>query len=435
MNLRPFQIGVLAVFGVAGLLALFFLSNYQSPASEEAIKYGSEVVIWGTLDRNVFDSVLSQLVIADRSLSVVKYVEKDPRSIDNELVNAIAEGQSPDLVLLPADKLVFHRSKLLAIPYTSFPVRDFKNMFIDASDVFLLSDGVYAFPLLMDPLVMYWNRDLYASNGLVQPAQTWETMVATVVPTLTKRDSRRTILQSAIAFGEYRNVQNAKPVLLTLLLQSGSALVTESAGRYTVGINTPLASDIRRPLDATLQFYTDFSNVNSPLYSWNRAQSNDTNAFIAGDLATYFGFGSEAKRVTERNPNLNFDVAVVPQGSGVTVRRTYATVYGLSIPQASKNRQGAYAIAQLFSSPQIAQQFADKFGLTPAHRTVLARTDLDAFQRVNYESALFARSWLDPEPEVSSEIFSIMVDDVVSSRARVAEAAEDASQRLQLNFR
>ncbi len=434
MNIRPFQAGLLGGFGLLALIALFLLNNYSGKADQEKLIYGSSVVIWGTERREHFEDILSEFEKQNQGLEIVTYVQKDARTFDADLVNALAEGNSPDLILMPVTSVVKHRSKLMPIPYETLPVRDFKNAYIDAADILMMSDGTYGLPLVMDPLILYWNRDVYSSNGISQPPATWESLVVNVVPTLTKRDSRRTILQSAVAFGEFQNITNAKPVLLTLMMQSGSSLITESSGSYIVGLNIGTGDESRTPLNASLQFFTDFSNSNSPLYSWNRAQPEDQNAFVSGDLATYFGFSSEIKRIAEKNPNLNFDVAVMPQGSGVTVRRTYAEVSAFVIPRAAKNKIGALGVAQYLTSAAPAQRFATLLDRTPVHRSLLARTDLNQFERVSYESALFARTWLDPDPSRSDDIFSIMVEDVVSSKARSAEAADDAVGRLKLIY-
>ena len=56
--------------------------------------------------------------------------------------------------------------------------------------------------------------------------------------------------KAALAFGEYTNVQNAPEVLLLLLLQAGSTLITEDAGEYHVLINQSGTEMSRPPADA-----------------------------------------------------------------------------------------------------------------------------------------------------------------------------------------
>jgi len=434
MNLRPFQIVLLASFALVAFIALIFLGGYQATPSQEEVVYGTEVIVWGTLEDSVFDAVFRNIAQEDKAFGVVKYFSVPEQDFDDELINAIAEGRSPDMVILSADKLVKHRAKLLAIPYESISMRDYRNMYIDGAEIFTLRDGIYAIPFAVDPLMLYWNRDLFASSGLAQAPTSWEAIVANVVPRITITDTNRNIVQSALAFGEYRNVSHAKEVLMLLALQSGSTMVTESDRGYSVGLNQSSAQGARAPLEAALQFFTDFSNTNSPAYSWNRAMPEDKNSFLSGDLALYFGFGSEAEDIDRKNPNLNFDIAMVPQGGAATALRTYGEFYGFAIPRASANAQGAFAAAQTIASAKNADELTRELNLSPVRRDLIAQGDSNQYRSAMMQSALIARGWLDPAPTESDAIFMRMVEDIVSNRIRIGGAVGDAINRLILEY-
>lgn len=434
MNLRPFQIILLASFALMAFIALVFLGGYQSTPSQEEVVYGNEVVIWGTLDADIFDTVFRNIAQEDKAFGVVQYYSVPEQDFDDELINAIAEGRSPDMIVLSADNLIKHRAKLLAIPYESISLRDYRNTYVDGAEIFALRDGVYAVPFAVDPLMLYWNRDMFASNGLAQAPASWEEVVANVVPLVTRVDSSRNILQSALAFGEYRNVFHAKEVLMLLALQSGSAMVTESDRGYSIELNQSATAGSRAPLEASVQFYTDFSNANSPAYSWNRAMAEDKNSFISGELALYFGFGSEAENIDKKNPNLNFDIAMVPQGGAATALRTYGEFYGFAIPRAALNPQGAFAAANTIASPKYADELTRELNLAPVRRDLVAQGDSSPYRSAMLQSSLIARSWLDPDPTASEDIFMQMVEDVVSNRVRVGGAVGDAINRLILEY-
>ncbi len=427
-NLRPFQIVLLAGFAFMAILAVV-LVRLVEPSNPIDNTYG-EVYIWGSVEAGTFRNIKNQLVEVDPSFRKVEYFYVDERDFDDELVNAIAEGRSPDLIILPAESLVKHRAKLLAFEYDP---RAYRDTYLDAGEIFLLSDGQYALPFLIDPLVMYWNRDLYGTGGLAQPPSTWEQMQSTAVPSLTVRDTRRNIIQSAMAFGEFRNVTHPKEVLMAMTMQTGSRLVSENERGYVVEIDKPIVQGERAPLSAALDFYTDFSNSNSPVYTWNRALPRDENAFVAGDLATYFGFGSEAEQLAAKNPNLNFDIAEIPQISGATVKRTYGRVYGLAIPKAAFNQNGAYAVAQILAG-EASAIFAQATNMASANRQVVVSGDASPYRALIERTALTARTWLDPDPVATDAVFQQMIEDVVSNRARVVNAVGDAVRRITLEY-
>lgn len=433
-NMRPFQIVLLAVFGFLGVIAIVFLSAYQAQKNEEESLYGPKVVIWGTLSQESFKHVLQEIDRTDKAFKVVEYFEVPEETFDSEFVNAIAEGRSPDLIILKSDSLVLHRAKLYPIPYDSYSRRDFQDAFVDGAELFALQDGLYGLPFAVDPLVMFWNRDMFSSNGLAQAPVTWESIVADVVPKLTIKDASRNVTQSAVSFGEYRNVAHAKEILMLLALQSGSKMVTEKNKQYEVSLNDPIISGSRAPLEATLQFYTDFSNVNSPLYSWNRSLPMDKDAFLAGDLGLYFGPGSEIKDIEGKNPNLNFDLAVVPQGVGATARRTYGDFYAFAIPRATKNAQGAFAVSRVMTNSQNSQLLATTFDMSSTRRDNISAGDENLYRKIILESALIARGWFDPESDESDSVFMQMVEDVVSNRLRIGDAVGDAIDRLILIY-
>ncbi len=432
MHIRPFEIALIGIFAILGLVGLFYLANYEPEVTDEQLLYGSSVSIWGTFDEQVMKEVLAELSETNEALQVVTYTQIDPRTFDTDVVNAIAEGRSPDLLIMPHTLLVSYRSKLQPISFDTIPERTFRDSYIDGAEVFMLSDGVYGTPFAVDPLVMYWNRDIFSSSGLSTPPKTWESLM-TQVPSLVRVSDEFTLTQSAVALGEYANIRNAKDILSMLFLQAGTDIVEEEEGGYrvTVGENTSAGLN---PADAVLNFYTQFAIPNRELYSWNRSKRLDRTEFLNGTLAMYFGKGSEKNAIERENSNLNFDIATVPQGSGLTVKRNYGDFYAFTIPRATDNIQGAYAVATLLGSPSVAQKLADGYSLAPVHRSLYTGAVQDPFKAVTYESALIARGWLDPLPRESNGIFQRMVEGVTGGSTRLKNVIMDAVQELESLF-
>lgn len=432
-NLRPFQIALIGIFGFFAVVAVIILTTYQAKKSNLEQAYGDSIVIWGTLPQDAFKTLIQDISKVDKAFHVVEYRQIDKESFDFELVNAIAEGRSPDLVILSSNALTTHRSKLIPISYETISQRYFRDTFTDGAEIFAFPEGTYGVPFAIDPLVLYWNRDLLSSSGIAQAPRSWEAVVSEVVPAVTVRDTNRNVLKSALAFGEYRNVTQAKGVLMMLALQTGSKMVTTQENTYHVTLNETIGEG-GAPFEAATQFFTDFSNVTSPRYSWNRAMPADTEAFLSGDLGLYFGLGSEFQSLREKNPNLNFDVAPVPQGLNATILRTYGDFYAFAIPKATKNQQGAFAVANILAKKDNAHTLTESLYMAPARRDLLAEKDSNLFVRVIVESALIARGWLDPGDSESDKVFMQLVEDITSNRVRINEAVNDAIDRLILAY-
>jgi ABC-type glycerol-3-phosphate transport system substrate-binding protein len=434
MNLRPFELFLIIGFGLLGLLALGLLATYKPPADTTAVALGGPVDIWGTLPEDAFYQTLRPILETEPAYASIRYTEMNADTFDADVLNALAEDRGPDLLLLPHEELVAYRSKLQPIPYENFPERDFRNLYIDGAELWARTDGIYGYPLMVDPLVMYWNRDILSSKNVLSAPKTWEAIVNDIVPTFVERDFNRNITLSPLAFGEYRNVTNAAAVLGMLTIQGGSSLVVEgSEGRYQLLLNQT-ADRGRTPLEAAATFYTNFSSPSNPLYSWNRARPVDRDAFLSEDLILYFGKGSEARGLAAQNPNLNFDIAEVPQGAAATLRRTYGTFYGLSLLRSSDNKQGAYIAMQLIGGADFSRAYAEYLGMAPVHRTSLASGSSDTYGRIIYSTAVVARGWLSPKPTAVDTVFGQMVEDILANRRRPADAAGDAVGRLSQEY-
>lgn len=433
MNLRPFQIALLGLFVLLAIAGIVGIRYFSGSATDTINPYGQSVEIWGTFSNIEMSRLLSELKTADPNFSVVSYVERDPRSFNNDLLNAIAEGRAPDLIILRHDALVEYRGKLLAVPYENYPLRNYKDTYIDGAEIFALQDGIYALPFAVDPMVMYWNRSIFSTARLVAPPSSWEQLVSETVPAITEVDDNLDIEKTAIAFGEYGNVRHAKDVLSLLMLQSGSDIVEERSSGYSVVLQQNAENSLPAG-EASLGFYTQFANTANRQYAWNRSLPVDYQYFLSGKLGLYFGLGTEYESIARDNPNLDFDLAPVPQGAGATVHRNYGIFYGLSILRASDNPQGAYLAASKLASAEVSSKLAEAYSLAPVRRQLLAAPKGDPVESVRYKSAVVARGWLDPARESTELIFRRMIEDVTSGRSYASQAVYDAIEKMRLLF-
>ena len=147
-------------------------------------------------------------------------------------------------------------------------------------------------------------------------------------------------------------------------------------------------------------------------------------------MALYPGFASELFTLREQNPNLNFDVALLPQVRDGDVRRTFGQMYGLAVLKSSPNQGGGFSAAVLLAGKDAAAVWEEVIGLPPARRDLLSRAQNDAFRSVFYKSALIAGAFRDPDPDASEAVFRRMVEGVVSGRLRIAEAVRQANAEL-----
>lgn len=428
-RISQFQIIVIAFFSIAIVLAvgIFALSRGGSSTAR------SNTTIWGTVDQNTIDKLIASIrQNSDPDLNVT-YTQMRSETFEQNFVEALASGKGPDAIILSQDLILREKDKLLAFPYSSYSAADFKSTFLDEGQLFLDSNGIVAFPILVDPLVMYWNKSLFASAGVASPPADWENLIG-IVPKLTKvLPNNNVVTQSGVALGEFSNITNAKSILSMLMLQAGSPIVaTDSTGNLRSFLSDRAPGQALFPVQETLRFYTEFSNPLKPSYSWNRSIQESKKQFLANNLAIYFGFASELADIRAKNPNLNFDVARVPQSKTSSAAITFGRLQGLAIVRTTSNVQNTFSnIVSLISADAI-KELSESTNLPPVRRDLLSQQVSDnSFLDIFYRSALIARAWLDPNPTKTAGIFQDMVESVTSGRAELSSAVDQANSDMQ----
>ncbi len=426
-NLSLFQTVLIGAFGFFALVGIFVFSTYSGSSSN--VKKIGKVVIWGVLPKESISPVLNAMSQSDQSLKDVSYVYKNPATFEQNLTTAIATGKSPDLVLISQEDLSSLMGEIMEIPYSSLPERTFLNTFSDASSIYLGQNGIYGIPLAIDPMVLYYNRSLLASAGIVGVASTtWEELTGWV-PHVTKLTHTQNVSRALIALGTYDNIHNARGILSTLLLQAGVPIVSVgNNGQYVVSFNQ--SSGEVSPGESVVRFYTQFADPTKVSYTWNATLPDSQQMFVHGDSALYLGYASEASFIASANPNLQFDIAPVPQLATAPFKTDYAHIYAFALPNGSKNSYGALQVASTFSKSKNSQLVAKMSGLAPALRSLLGTPPNNPVSAVVYPQAIMARVWLSPSKSVTDKIFSRMIQDVVTGRTSIAQALTNASQLI-----
>lgn len=423
-----FQIIIIVVFVALAIFGVLVFSGAIPIGKTDTPGGAGTVVLWGTESSQGMGQIVQDFNNANQSF-VVQYVQKSESTFDQDLLEALASGTGPDMVILPDSLAYKYSNKLYTIPYQSYPLASFTGNFVSASNVFLNSTGTLAFPLAVDPLVMYYNRSILDANGVVYPPATWDD-ITTSVPTLTIKDDANKISKSAVALGQYSNVTHAKDILSAMFMQTGNPIVANKSGSFASTLTD--VNSGQTPLSSVLQFYTNFADPNSSAYSWNKSFPNSIDAFSAENLAFYFGYASELPSLVNKNPNENFLAAPFPQIKGANFKSTFAHALGVSVLSSSKNFNTALTAAGLMATTDFASQFANALGVAPARRDLLAVTPPGLYGPVFYKSALYAKNWPDPSPADTNNIFSSMVEQVLANNSSVDGAVADASSKLGL---
>jgi ABC-type glycerol-3-phosphate transport system substrate-binding protein len=238
-----FKLIVSIIFGAFIIIGVMFFITSSGGSGDMR----GTVVVWGTYPETVMHGPLREI---ENSSLTITYEKKDPAHYSEELINAFAAGKGPDVFFLPHTMIVGFADKVVPLPEEVISSRTFRDLFIQEGELFRYSNQTLALPFVVDPLLLYWNRDTFASVGIANPPETWTDVLADSI-TLTVYDDRRDIVSPGIPLGEVGNIDHAKDIVSMLLLQTGSSIVTE----YQGGLKTSFG-DLGESLSSVLRFYT-----------------------------------------------------------------------------------------------------------------------------------------------------------------------------------
>jgi ABC-type glycerol-3-phosphate transport system substrate-binding protein len=279
---------------------------------------------------------------------------------------------------------------------------------------------------------MYWNRDMFNSNAIPSYPRYWDEFT-TLNAKLTQKDTNGNIRTSAVAFGDFTNVVNAREIVASLLMQISNPITAYNAQGSLVSTlrSTSASSQPKLAFDYFAQS-VDPTNTN---YSWNRGMPDSRTAFLFGRLATYFGFASEISDIRSKNPNLNFDIAPLPQARTGGIKASYARMYGLSIVRSSSNINGTYQVLAALTSPTNLAYLSQQMYLPPVLISLISAGSSDPYMTIFNAAALIGKTWLDVDPGTSMVLFGDAVEAITSGQSSSFQAVENAGLRYDVLLR
>ena len=147
------------------------------------------------------------------------YSKKNYETYEQDLLNALASGQGPDIFSIHNDWLPKFLDKTTPAPEKTFSLRDYKTNFVDVVvEDFTHQDKIYGTALAMDSLGLYYNKDILGSVGIATPPKTWGEL-SSQVQRIKKADGRGYFTTSGVAMGNTSNINRAVDILYLLMLQ------------------------------------------------------------------------------------------------------------------------------------------------------------------------------------------------------------------------
>lgn len=424
---RSLIIGAVAI-GIS-LFLLILVGVLPGLNSNKQANNPISISIWGIGDDKDFFSESAEILRTEYPNFWIQYRSFDDKEIYTHALNeAFSLGNAPDIIMISNSEVPKMKNKIAQIPQHYITQLQLRQAFPETVWRYDFADknGVYALPFTIDTLALYYNRDIFANAGIVYPPETWESLEE-MVPRLTKKNATGTIEQSAIALGgTEKTVAHASDILASLMLRSGTKMVDDDFSRAT--FEGPEGEN-------ALIFYTKFSDPKSKVYTWNESMPYSIDAFASEQTAMIIGYKRDAQIIREKNYNLNFDVAQIPQTKSATKTMTYPSYYGYAITKQSKQKQIAATYLVRATLDKItAQKYVEKIGGTPALLSLI-NNDLGSVEKsVFARQALVARGYPQIDPVEIRNILSEMIQLVISGTKNPYDALKEAETEVNKLF-
>ena len=473
------------VFILIVVLIVVAVSGNKTPKTKTLTYPTGPVTLtfWNLFDdEDVFKETIANYQ-EQHSNVTIKYVKKDFDTYSQDLLNALAAGNGPDVFTLYHDDVYKNLDKIAAAPegvnLTTQPKKgqkkdlqtQFKELFVDgAARDLVYQNNIYGVPLWMDSLALYYNQKFFdqvseeqgqifidQSKGvedearlaqisaerkrittlLSSPPQNWNDFVE-VAKLITKKDGKGNVTRSAVALGTDSNVNKASDILSLLMMQNNTQMTT--ADFKTATFNLPIKKQDGSsvyPGTSALDFYTSFALPGRETYTYNKSFPDSIVAFGEEKTAMMFNYAFAGQTLSRQYANLHYQVAPMPQVKGVKDRLDFNYYYPLVVGKNSPNLIVGWDFLTFLSKSQNIQNYLQLTKRPTAIKDRAKETAseaktpyLESFEgnQVFLAQSYTASNWFKGgEPQKVDEVFKIMIDGVIAKNQALQTAIDVAA--------
>jgi multiple sugar transport system substrate-binding protein len=410
-------IGGAFVVVVGLVVAVFFLGGRKVAPPEV------KLTVWGTEPASAFRTLFEDYHRRVPNVTV-SYTQLPITNYEQAILESLAAGQGPDIFQIRNRDLLPNLNKLAPAPPAFMSLTQVRALFPTVvEDDFVWNGAVYALPLSIDTLALFYNRDHFDAAAIVSPPATWEAFVENV-RTLRKLGAEGKVVRAGAALGgSARTVEEASDIVQLLMLQNGASPQAPAS--------TPAAV-------AAFNFYLQFANAGSNAYTWHDAMVPAREAFAVGNAAMLVNYRASLADLARKNPFLRIGVAPVPQTHN-SQPVSFARYQGFAVSKWSR-WAGDWAwrfVADVTTTPELVGVYLasgvlpGQAGAPPALRAFIAGRLEDPELGTFAKQALTARSWQAPGDARVRAAFDAAIQNVLTGRTDSHTALQRAGAELQ----
>ena len=353
---KKILVGVLATLALLLIILVIVLATRDD--SENGLTGGRspeeiELTYWGLWEpENVIAPIIQEYESNNPHVKI-NYSQRPFTADDYEatLYTRLEQakiGESPvaDIVKINNSWLPRFEGLLTPMPETIMSRTEYAETFYPTClEDFTGSDGqIYAIPIGIDGLALFYNKELLSQEGVSEPPRDWDGVVE-LAQRLTKRDNAGRITQAGLAVGTENNISHSADILSFLLLQNNIEVATMQNNNLTVDLSS-------RQARGALTFYRDFTRRHEV---WSSDLPLDLDMFFRGELAMFFAPSWRVFDIIEAAPHIEFDIVPAPRLEA-NEPIYYAMYWGEAVSISSPHKEEAWKFVKFLSEQESLQK-------------------------------------------------------------------------------
>jgi len=415
----------LIIIGVAGFVVIFFALVFLGVIPGLREDFGNpnvELNVWGAGDETKdWQTTITRFESLYPTIRI-KYTKIDKENYEKQLLNALAADTGPDVFMFHNTWLPKHGDKVIPATVEKFPLTNFRNLFpVVAEQEFITNGRVFASPVFIDTLALFYNRDIFDNKRIAVAPATWDELRGTVLK-LRTLNSKGALSQAALSMGgTSESVPAATDILSLLFLQFKTEMA--SPDRTRAALANPQGVQ-------AINFYTQFAKPTSVYYTWSDSFKPSIDSFTSKQVAMIFGYASDIPEIKTKNPALNFVAASAPQFN-TNEEINFANYWGLAVSAKTSSPEAAWDFV-IFSTTDLesSRSYTNTTGRPPALRSLINEYLNNPAIGVFAGQALTARSWPQIDNVEVKRLFDNMIESVLTGRLLPENALREAEEAL-----
>ena len=393
-------------------------------------------------DEEVYSEFITDFKVLNPNVTI-NYTKVDYSEYRQKLTEAFANSNPPDVFSIHNTWLPLQKARISVAPGSLNSVAQFKEIFPKVVEFDFTRETesggflVYALPLSIETLGIFYNKDYFDATNVVSPPKTWEEILD-YVKLFTQLDSGGDISLSGISLGSADNINRSTDILSLLMMQSGvrmnNELLTEATFDDGIVIGEGEKEEKFSPGKDALEFYLAFSDNTKSVYSWNKDMPYSIDAFVEGKSAMMINYPHHIQTVKSKSPHLNFAVAGAPQLRDRKEDVNYANYWGLTVSDGSLHAKVAWEFIDFMLKPENLKRYLEKSGLPTSRRDLILWQQKDDKLKHFANQILSARSWYQGDSDVVEDILHDMIQSTMVGEVLPEEALEEAAARVTLTI-